>query len=349
VLMFGAILSGAVFGDNLAPVSDTTIVSAVTQDADIGGVVASRFKYAVLAAAVALVLYVVAGTLRGGTSGAEEARMLFAEAANPRGLVHLLSMGIVIIAALRGRHIVEAISWGLLAAVVFNLALGLAAPSQMLQFRVSEGSWAAETFAAPVSPDGVEPMIMAVADSPSVTGSIPEGAAGFFTMSVLILLVLAGAQVMIRGGGFEALERWLIRTVARTVRGAEMTMVGSTALVNAAITINTAAEIAIAPYIGSIGRRFNINGYRRANILDANTSALGYIFPWSGGVLIGVATMRGLSGEPWFTQEMIVNPTTVFLWVFHGWALVVLFLFAAWTGFGREYITDRAAQRSTQI
>jgi Na+/H+ antiporter NhaC len=38
VLLFGAILSGAVFGDNLAPVSDTTIVSAVTQDADIGGV-----------------------------------------------------------------------------------------------------------------------------------------------------------------------------------------------------------------------------------------------------------------------------------------------------------------------
>jgi len=36
VLLFGAILSGAIFGDNLAPVSDTTIVSAVTQDADIG-------------------------------------------------------------------------------------------------------------------------------------------------------------------------------------------------------------------------------------------------------------------------------------------------------------------------
>ncbi|WP_368280521.1 Na+/H+ antiporter NhaC family protein, partial [Halalkalicoccus subterraneus] len=47
VLMFGSILSGAIFGDNLAPVSDTTIVSAVTQDSDIGGVVASRFKYAI--------------------------------------------------------------------------------------------------------------------------------------------------------------------------------------------------------------------------------------------------------------------------------------------------------------
>ncbi len=61
VLLFGAILSGAVFGDNLAPVSDTTIVSAVTQDADIGGVVASRFKYADVAAVLALAAYVFAG------------------------------------------------------------------------------------------------------------------------------------------------------------------------------------------------------------------------------------------------------------------------------------------------
>ncbi len=62
MLLFGAILSGAVFGDNLAPVSDTTIVCAVTQDADIGGVVASRFKYAVVAAVLALAAYVFAGT-----------------------------------------------------------------------------------------------------------------------------------------------------------------------------------------------------------------------------------------------------------------------------------------------
>src|SRR5690625_5317338 len=35
VILFAAILAGAVFGDNLAPVSDTTIVSATTQEADV--------------------------------------------------------------------------------------------------------------------------------------------------------------------------------------------------------------------------------------------------------------------------------------------------------------------------
>ena len=59
VLLFGAILSGAAFGDNLAPVSDTTIVSATTQETDIPGVVRSRLKYAIPAAAAALVATVV--------------------------------------------------------------------------------------------------------------------------------------------------------------------------------------------------------------------------------------------------------------------------------------------------
>jgi Na+/H+ antiporter NhaC len=127
-------------------------------------------------------------------------------------------------------------------------------------------------------------------------------------------------------------------------------MVLGTAMVNATITINTAAEIAIAPYIARIGERFNLNGYRRANILDANTSALGYIFPWSGGVLAGYTAMTGLPQQyAWFTTDMLVNPIDVWPFVFHGWFLVIAFLLAAWTGFGREYIFDREAEEVARV
>jgi Na+/H+ antiporter NhaC len=54
VILMGAILGGATFGDNISPVSDTTIASASTQGADIGGVVKTRLRYALPAAAVAL-------------------------------------------------------------------------------------------------------------------------------------------------------------------------------------------------------------------------------------------------------------------------------------------------------
>lgn len=41
-VVVGAIVSGAIFGDNLAPISDTTIASALTQDAEVRDVVRTR-------------------------------------------------------------------------------------------------------------------------------------------------------------------------------------------------------------------------------------------------------------------------------------------------------------------
>ncbi|WP_241158767.1 Na+/H+ antiporter NhaC family protein [Nitratidesulfovibrio vulgaris] len=56
-----AILSGAAFGDNLAPISDTTIVSAYTQGATMRDVVRSRFPLAMAAATIAAGVFLVFG------------------------------------------------------------------------------------------------------------------------------------------------------------------------------------------------------------------------------------------------------------------------------------------------
>ncbi|MDS0298716.1 Na+/H+ antiporter NhaC family protein [Halogeometricum sp. S1BR25-6] len=345
VLLFGAILSGAVFGDNIAPVSDTTIVSAVTQDADIGGVVASRMKYALVAAALAFVAYLVAG---GVMTGQPVDASAVGDGASWLGLVHLVSIAIVIATAVAGRHIIEAVSWGLLVSAVLNVVLGLAPVSAMLAFEASRESGLVQTVdALPVLGAFVVPV---APGETAVVGSLYAGALGFFPLIVLVLLIVAGAQVMQRGGAFDAILTFLLDSVATTVRRAETTMVLGTALVNAMITINTAAEIAIAPYIRTLGRRFNINGYRRANILDANTSALGYIFPWGGGLLAGYTSMQGLPNEyEWFTQAMVVNPASVWPFVFHGWFLVGVFLFAAWTGYGLEYVPDRVSEEVKRV
>ena len=67
-MLAGAVLSGAIFGDNLAPVSDVTVISSVTQrcfrngtPADIAGVVFTRFPYALIALAVSLPVYAFMG------------------------------------------------------------------------------------------------------------------------------------------------------------------------------------------------------------------------------------------------------------------------------------------------
>jgi len=78
-------------------------------------------------------------------------------------------------------------------------------------------------------------------------------------------------------------------------------------------------------------------------MLDAITSALGYIFPWSGGVLIGYATLTMLHADmPWLT---VISPTKVWPYVFHGWFLVAVMLFVALTGYDRKMIgTDDVVQ-----
>ena len=66
-MLAGAVLSGAIFGDNLAPVSDVTVISSVTQrfrngtPADIAGVVRTRLPYAMIALAVSLPVYAFMG------------------------------------------------------------------------------------------------------------------------------------------------------------------------------------------------------------------------------------------------------------------------------------------------
>ena len=341
-LLFGAILSGAIFGDNLAPVSDTTIVSAVTQDSDIGGVVASRFKYAIIAAVGAFILYLIAGSLMTGLEIGENAQQIFAENREPIGLVHLISIAIVIYTAVQGRHIIEAISWGLITSFLLNIVLGLTPISEMIVFNMPEGAPAAGL--ADVLP------FVQLAEEAGVAGSIYSGAAGFFPLSILTLLIVGGAWIMMRGGAFEAILDQALE-IATSVRRAELTMVFSTALINSMITINTAAEIAIGPFINNLGNRFNINGYRRANILDANTAALGYIFPWGGGILAGYSAMitQVVPEYEWFTQSMVVNPTSVWLFVFQGWLLLAVFIIAAYTGFGREYITDQQTEEVARV
>lgn len=307
VWLFAAILSGAAFGDNLAPVSDTTVVSATTQETDIPGVVRSRVKYALIAALPALVIFTIFG---GSGTLADPARAagLLAESVSPDGLVLLIPFALVIFLALTGRHILVALTWGILSAVALELLLGLAAPHDILFIDPSQAR---------------------------VGGALVDGIAGYIGLSVLILLIVAAGHLMRLGGALDAMIDALKRLARDSVARAEAAMWGIVFSLNVFITINTAAEIAAAPVVSQLGKRFRLHPYRRANLLDAVSSALGYIFPWGGGVLIGYQTIRTLESQYDFVHA--VPPTEVWRFVLHGWLLAAVMLIAALTGFGRTY------------
>ena len=107
-LLGTAILSGAAFGDNLAPISDTTIVSAYTQGAEMKDVVRSRAPLSLTAAAIAGVIFLLFG-------GGGEIRVApqMEATLDPSGIFMLIALVVVVVAALCGRHIIEALipSW----------------------------------------------------------------------------------------------------------------------------------------------------------------------------------------------------------------------------------------------
>ncbi len=318
VVLFGAILSGAAFGDNLAPVSDTTIVSAVTQETDVPGVVRSRFRYAILAAVPAAILF---GLLGGGDSAQiDGSSEMITGMSNPAGLVLLIPFGLVIYLAMTGRHIIVSITWGILVACGLILLSNLGPVEQLLGGPLAQS----------------KAILFLDVEQRALTGALTDGINGFLKMGILILFIVAAGHIMAIGGALEGIKRFMLRIVKQSVRRAELVMFSTVAALNAFITVNTAAEIAAAPFVSDMGKTFRLHPYRRANLLDAVSSAFGYIFPWSGGVLIGVATLQGLTGR--YPSLPVPSPMEVWPFVFHGWLLAGVIFVAAWTGYGRRFI-----------
>jgi Na+/H+ antiporter NhaC len=154
-------------------------------------------------------------------------------------------------------------------------------------------------------------------------------------MAILILMIVAGGHIMRVGGALDAIVAKLGAFAGRSVARAEVAIWNIVFALNIFITINAAAEITAAPVVSKLGKKFKLHPYRRANMLDAVTSALGYIFPWGGGVLIGYQTIRNLEGTYDFVHA--VSPTQVWPFVLHGWFLAAVMLIAAITGFGRKF------------
>lgn len=132
MMMAGCIVSGAIFGDNLAPISDTTIASASTQQfkngkpADIGGVVSSRIKYSLVAGLITIVIFAIFG----GVGGTYEGGSIDA-ASNPVSLVMLIPVVLMLTVSTKTRNIYEGILVGLATGTLVGLAAGLFTPAQV--------------------------------------------------------------------------------------------------------------------------------------------------------------------------------------------------------------------------
>lgn len=308
-----AILSGAVFGDNLAPISDTTIVSASTQGATMKDVVKTRFPLSITAA---ILTFIILGIFGGGGKVQELPNM--GASLSPSGLFMLFSLVVVLVSSLRGRHIIESLIWGNLTAMLIGL--------------LTKHITLHQIFHIPASRD-------------KTTGIIQDGITGVTGVIVFVLLVLAVTQILIESGIMDRLLNWTLKVVAKTVRSAELSIIFTTILVSIPISANTPAELLVGPtFVKKVGEKFNLSPARRANLMDCAVCTIFYTMPWHIAVVVWYSTISSAAGEWGIIAPSIaaafINP--------YSWALLAVLLFSAITGWNRKFATAAELEEITK-
>ncbi|MQA07878.1 MAG: sodium:proton antiporter [Pseudonocardiaceae bacterium] len=303
MMLGAAVLSGAAFGDNLAPVSDTTIVSAYTQDAKMGDVVRTRFPLAISAAALSLPVLLIFG----GGHQVRDLPELEADS-DPTGLLILGAVVVVIVSSVYfGRHVIESLIWGSLSAAAIALVSGTMSPGDL--FRIPE-------------------------ERGDSTGAIQDGIDGVTGAIVFVLLILAVTQVLIETGIMDRVLRVTERHAAKSVRQAELTSASVTMLATIPLSTLSASMFLVGPtLVKPLGQRFNLAPARRANLMDCSANSLFYMMPWHNAVIVWYATLQTAAESYDLPLPSIysafANP--------YSWAILLVILVSILTGWNRKY------------
>ena len=307
-LLAGAILSGALFGDNLAPISDTSIVSATTQRyrtrsgvADVGGVVAARAKYALTAAGIAFVLYLVIGMvfLSSGSSDAVQSD------ASPRGLVMLIPIIALFIVAFWKRDLYLAITVGIIGGTVTALLTGLMTPGDIVSAQ-----------------DGV------------AQGFLITGVADMLPLIGLSLMVFGMLGVLQAAGVLDLIIKKISESeFARTPAGAEVAIGGGQSIVTGLFAgVVGPSIVTFGPVVDRIGSNVGLHPYRRANVMDCFGMGIACVLPaLSAFLFIAGDLTSGVDGMPG------LSPASIFIACFYPLVLTVLMVISVATGWGRTF------------
>ena len=245
-----AIVSAAYFGDNIAPVSDTTIASAYTQGIDVSDVVRSRLKYALTAAAIAMVLFVIFGGI--GSSG--EPDLSFIGDIAPNGLIMLLVPALLIVLMYRNVHLIVALMTAGSFGIILGLVTGLLPLSRLLVVDMNEFV---------------------------VSGILVEGIQSLIDIAVFAMLLMGLINLLDKGGFFE----WMINALSKYTkddRSSELVI----ALIDIILCLLTVANSVVIVMEGPIAKKLlvethNISPDRSANILDAVSCVSMCLIPYS--------------------------------------------------------------------
>ena len=221
--------------------------------------------------------------------------------AKPVSLVMLIVPVVIIVLCLLRKHLITALSYGILAGIAAGLVFGIYQVSDLVAF-----------------PGGfsVEGLIIS-----SITGT-----AGTVAMLIAVFSLLG---VLECSGLFEDVGALLSR-FAKKERSAEATIVLSTGILSMVTGVISVAIVALGDLVNDIGEKAGVDRYRRANLLDCTGCVFCFLAPWT------VHCVIPAQQSAQFGEGFAVSPGAVPFVNYYSICMLVMLLIAIVTGYGRK-------------
>lgn len=298
----GAIIGGAAFGDFIAPISDTTIASALSQKAKIGPTVKSRIKYILPAALLALACYALTAIWFNDVGNTNENVL----SGRPEGLIMLLAPVLIIYLFLKGKHLLHGLLFGLMFGTILGLASGLLPMEQLISLDLE--NFAAKSFVI----DGI------------------NRAVGLSVFTILLM----GLVATLKASG---LMTKLVDFAAQHTKSEKHAEGWIATVMSMAVLLTTHSIVAIlmvTDFTNKTGEKFGVSKIRRANILSLIACVFPFVLPYFIPVIL-MANMTATGKDFGIPQ---VSPFSVGLYNFMSWGLLFMALLTIFFGFGKHKI-----------
>lgn len=312
-ILAGAILSGAIFGDNLAPISDVTIATSSTQEfkykegtADIAGVVLYRLKYAIIAGLISLILFAIFG---GGGTINDGAENILQSNMNPAGLYMLLPVVALLITSIKTRDIFKSVTVGIVTGTIIGLITGVFSLKTIL-----------------------------CVENGNIKGFLFEGFSGMIGICIFCIALFGIMGVLEESGAMNKVIETICKSeLSKTRRGTEILMALGTVVVTALLGgVTSASTLTFGPVANDIGKRMEIHPYRRANILSGYANSLPAIIPFiSAFIFISATVIEPMSTQ--FSYIPNITPIQITMGAFYPIVLFVVLSVSIVTGWDVKF------------
>ena len=207
----------------------------------------------------------------------------------------------IIALCLMRKHLITALSWGILAGIVVGLLFGIYTVDNLISF-----------------PGGF-----------SVSGAIIEAITGTAGTVAMLIAVFALLGVLECSGLFEDVGALLAR-FAKNERSTEATIVMSVGILSMVTGVISVAIVALGDLVNEIGEKAGVNRYRRANLLDCTGCVFCFLAPWT------VHCVIPAQQSAQFGEGFAVAPASIPFVNYYSLCMLVILVVAVVTGYGRR-------------